>query len=230
MSELKKQMGEDWYNLMKDCIQSDYFKRLGRFLKDRRSSFDTRVFPDKEDIFRAFRECPLDTLKVVIISREPYPKVNQATGLALAYGGGGPIPVDMVNIHKEYENDIAGLDLLFDYSLKDWAKQGVLLLNTTLTIEEGKPNSHIKQWRKFTKHLFEKLSEEKVGIVYLCCGEQAYEYSKIFNKYKSNLVIKSPHPKNKEWLKSKPFTKINECLTEIAKGIDENPENYIIKW
>lgn len=235
MNKLRGQFGEGWYELLKDCLESEYFKKLGLFLNERRNTFNVNVFPPKDDIFKAFTLCPLEKTKVILIGMDPYPTKNHANGLAFAYTGDGPIPRSLANIFKEWENDIKnGLDLFFDYSLESWAKQGILLINTALTVEEGKPDSHTKQWRKFTNHLFERLAEEKVGLVYVCWGNHAKSFIPVFNKHKSNLVIQSAHPSplsaSKGFFGSKPFSKINECLTEIAVAKDIEPDDYIIKW
>lgn len=232
---LKERVGEGWYNLMKDCFDSPYFAKLGKFLTERRNAFNVNVFPEKENVFRAFKLCPLENLKVVIIGQDPYPTKGHANGLAFAYTGDGSIPRSLANIFKEWENDVkGGLDLYFNYSLEDWAKQGILLINTALTVEEGKAGSHTKQWRRFTEHLFERLAEEKVAIVYVCWGNHAKSFIPIFNKHKTNLVIQSAHPSplsaSRGFFNSKPFSKINKCLKEVAIAKDLNPEEYIIKW
>lgn len=158
----------------------------------------------------------------------PYPTRGHANGLAFAYSGEGGIPLSLVNILKELENDMyQGLKLYQDYGLTSWAKQGVLLINTALTVEEGKPGSHINQWKEFTNYLFKKLGEEKNNIVYICWGNHAKSFIPIFNKNGNNKVIESVHPSplsaNKGgWFGSKPFSKCNQILKELNK--DE------IKW
>ena len=170
----------------------------------------------------------------------PYHNPSQANGLAFAFKHDvdnlRPIPPSLRNIEKEWESDVMdGMGLYFDYSLEHWANQGVLLINTALTVEGGKPGSHTKQWRRFTKHLFERLAEEKVGIVYICWGSHAKSFIPIFNKHKTNFVITGTHPSplgaNKGgFFGTKPFSKTNEILREVAIGLGKNPDEYIIKW
>jgi len=230
---LADRMGDDWYELLSDYLESEEFTKLGQYLNNRRKSFNAKVFPEKQNIFRAFKLCPLDKLKVVIIGMDPYPTEGNANGLAFAYKGNGNIPKSLQNIHKELENDAyKGLNLTFDYTLESWAKQGILLINTALTVEEGKPGSHSNLWKNFTKNLFEKLAETKAGIVYVCWGNHAKRFIPIFKEY--NLVIQSVHPSplsaHRGFFGSKPFSKVNTCLKEIAISLNEDVANYLIKW
>jgi uracil-DNA glycosylase len=224
MSKIKSHIGDDWYELLKDCLDSDYFKRLGGFLNDRRSSFDINVYPDRENIFKAFRLCKLDNLKVVIIGNEPY-KNPSSTGILYAQNGLGPISKELGDLFYECETDAhRGLNLMFNYSLEDWAKQGVLLLSVPLT-SENSSNSHSKQWKRFITHLFEKLDETQVYIIYVCLTKESKEYIPIFNKQERNIILEINSVRN-----SKMFSKINKFLIEVANGLEVDPEQYKIKW
>jgi uracil-DNA glycosylase len=211
---------------MKGYLETKEFADLGKFLKSRRDAFNVDVYPEKEHIFRAFKECPLENLKAVIIGQDPYHTEGCATGLCFAYNGLGPLPPSLRNIHKEFEEDLMdGLDLLFDYSLKGWAKEGVLLINTALTVERGKPNVHSKQWKNFTNYLLTELGKEKKDIVYICWGGHAKKFIPLFED--GNHVITGTHPSplgaNKGgFFGTKPFSKTNEIL----KSIDKEPINW----
>lgn len=232
---LINQFGKGWYNLLHEYLESEEFVNLGRFLNKRRKMFNVEVYPNKENIFRAFKLCSIGKLKVVIIGQDPYPTRGNANGLAFAYVGDGNIPKSLQNIYKEFENDVKnGLDLDFDYTLESWAKQGILLINTALTVEKDNAGSHMELWNNFTVYLLKQLAKNHVGIVYVCWGKHAQKYIPIIDKYQTNLIIKSVHPSplsaHKGFFDSKPFSKINMCLTEIAKGYEIEPEKYIIEW
>jgi uracil-DNA glycosylase len=157
-SSLKSKFGEGWYNLLEDMLTSPYFNQLGHFLESRRKSFNVEVYPAKEDVFKAFNLTPLEEVKVIILANSPYYKSNIATGLAFGVGEYSSIPDSLRIILKNVENEIYnGLNLHYDITLESWAKQGVLLLNTALTIEKGKLNTHIVEWELFTKEVLTKL-------------------------------------------------------------------------
>ena len=113
---------------MEDYLKSDDFKDLGRFIKDRRSGFNTDVYPAQKDIFKAFKLCPLEDLKCVVVGYEPY-GLKCDNGLSFGYNGDGPLPRALISIHQSYEREIwKGLDLMFNYSLEDFSKKGILML------------------------------------------------------------------------------------------------------
>lgn len=225
-----------WYELLSEYLLSDEFKSLGTLINQRRNSFNVNVYPSKDDVFKAFRLCDYNKLKVVILSQDPYYTDGMANGLAFAVNNQlGKIPPSLKNIHKEVESDVYdGLQLDFDYSLESWAKQGVLLINTALTVEENNPGCHVKYWKNFINFLFTRLAEDKVGIVYICWGNHARKFIPIFNKHKTNFVLQSAHPSplsaHNGFFGSKPFSFTNDILSEVAKGIDEDPIKYRIKW
>lgn len=157
-SSLKSKFGEGWYFLLEEMLTSPYFNQLGHFLESRRKSFNVEVYPAKEDVFKAFKLTPLEDVKVVILANSPYYKSNVATGLAFGVNEYAKMSNSLSDIFKEIEDDIYnGLYLQYDITLEAWAKQGVLLLNSALTIEKNRPNSHIIQWETFTKEVLTKL-------------------------------------------------------------------------
>ena len=197
---IKEAIGEGWYNLMSEYLESDDFKKIGKFIQGRRAGFNMQVSPEQNDIFRAFKECPLDKTKCIVLGYEPYGK-SYDNGLAFGYNGDGPLPKALNNIHWMYENEIwEGLDLMFDYSLMDFSKKGILMLNISLTVDnEG---SHINTWKGFTMNLIRALAKSNPEIKYFFWDKRA-------------LVVKNliKTQDNKE-LSVKPFLEI-EALTDI---------------
>jgi uracil-DNA glycosylase len=232
MSKLIKHFGEEWYSLLKPMLESDYFNKLGKEVLG--SKFDSRtIYPPKEDIFKAFRLCPPSKTKVVILGQDPYHDKGSAVGLAFSNKPLSKPSPSVRNILKEVEQDVYdGLMVDYDPDLHRWAEQGVLLLNTALTVEEGKPGSHAKYWDRFTKFVLEALSKTEV-CVYLLWGAHAKGYIDNIDR-ESNFILTAAHPSpfsaNKGFFGCKHFSKCNEILTEMAKGLDIDPEDYKIKW
>ena len=142
-------ISESWDKVLSEYIKSDDFKELGKFIQSRRKAFNVRVYPKNADIFRAFKETPVDEVKAVIVGFEPA-KEYQSNGLAFGSNGDGHIPLGTCLMYKEYEDTIMrGLDLMFDYSMLPFAKKGVLMLNLALTVDNRQ--SHVKEWMAFTK-------------------------------------------------------------------------------
>ncbi len=178
---IRNQFGDEWYELLKDCLKSDYFNNLGIFLNERRGSFNVNVYPNKENIFKAFKSTPLDSVRCVIIGYEPYKK-DYANGLAFGYNGEGELPKSSRFIFTEYEHTIMrGLDLMYDYSLDSFSKKGILMLNLALTTESN--NSHIKHWQEFTKYLLKKLNQIKPDLLYVIMDKRAMVCKGLLPKY-----------------------------------------------
>lgn len=198
--------------------EKEYFKTLETFLEKEYS--EKTIFPPKDEIFNAFNLCPFENVKVVIIGQDPYHEINQAHGLAFSVKDGNKLPKSLMNIYKELYDDILVTRLTGE--LTDWAKQGVFLINTILTVEEGKANSHKnKGWEIFTTKVIEELNKDNSPKVFVLWGNQAYEYERII-KNSNHLIIKSAHPSPlsayRGFFGSKPFSRINEFL--ISKNID----------
>lgn len=220
-SSLKSKFGEGWYNLLEGMLTPSYFNQLGHFLESRRKSFNVEVYPAKEDVFKAFNLTPLEGVKVVILGQDPYYSYQgQATGLAFGVPDYANIPPSLKNILKEAEDDwYNGLNLHYDPTLESWAKQGVLLLNTALTVEKNKPGAHTKEWQQFTKTVLEKL-QTKDNIIYVLWGNHAIGFKKFITN-PTSFIIESAHPSPlsayRGFLGSKPFSKINNQLLLINK-------------
>jgi len=228
---LKEQFGEEWYEALLPIIKSKYFVSLGKELK-KKNKFDTRIiYPEAENIFRAFRMCPPDKLKVVILGQDPYHD-GSATGLAFSNTNLLHISPSLRNILKEIENDMYdSLKIDQDPDLTRWAEQGVLLLNTALTVKKSAPGSHSELWKPFTEFVIKTLSEKVPAVVYLLWGAHAKSYVPLIDK-RCNFILTSAHPSpfsfHKGFSGNKHFSKTNEILKEVGKSLDK--ENYEIKW
>jgi len=229
MSGLKEQFGE-WYEVLLPIIQTQYFTELGKKVKIKGFSTKT-IYPEPENIFRAFRACPISKLKVVILGQDPYHD-GSATGLAFSNRDLLRISPSLRNILKEVESDCYnGLKIDQDPDLSRWAEQGVLLLNTALTVEKGNPGAHAKLWAPFTKCVLEAISKECPAIVYLLWGAHAKGYLEHISR-ETNFILASPHPSpfsaDKGFFGNKHFSKTNEILKEV--GISLEVDNYEIEW
>lgn len=206
--------------------KQSYYSKLEEFVNAQYAS--KTVFPPRNRVFHCFNFKDYDDIKVVIIGQDPYHEVNQANGLAFSVSRGVRIPPSLVNIYKEAHDDV-GIDIPRHGDLSSWAKQGVLLLNTVLTVEESKANSHKgKGWEIFTDHIIQKLNEREKPLVFILWGRQAIDKEKMIDTSK-HYIIKSVHPSplsaNRGFFGSKPFSKTNNFL--ISQGIE--PINWRIK-
>lgn len=215
-SEWMQIMGVEWYNELKDTIHSPYFIRIGREIAKLRR--EKEVYPSREDLFRAFRMTPYNhLLKAVLLSQDPYPN-NTAYGVAFGIKyGTTKIPPSLRRIKDEVISDIYPDEpyKYFDYTLQKWANQGILLLNTALTVEAGNPGSHIELWKEFTEKVFEILNK-KNDLIYLCMGKFAENMvnTHITNLSCAKIIVGHPSPLNLSvpFIGSKPFSKVNAEL------------------
>lgn len=181
---------KSWYDLLKDEFSSEYFKNLQEFLKN---EYQIReIYPSEEKIFNALNHVPYDQVKVVIIGQDPYHEPRQAQGLSFSVPDDVEIPPSLVNIMKEIENDL-NIHCQRSGNLERWAKQGVLLLNTVLTVRRGIANSHKdKGWEILTRKIIELLGKREKPIVFMLWGSYAQSYSDLIGK--QHLILKAPHP------------------------------------
>jgi uracil-DNA glycosylase len=180
-----------WKNRLSDEFSQPYFEDLIRFVKEEYQS--QTVYPPGKEIFHAFDCCEFDRVKVVIIGQDPYHGQSQANGLCFSVRTGVRMPPSIVNIFKEIKNDL-GKPIPSSGDLERWARQGVLLLNATLTVRASSPGSHQnKGWEKFTDAVIRKVSNEREHIVFLLWGAYAQRKGEIIDRNK-NLVLMSPHP------------------------------------
>lgn len=207
-----------WDEILKPIKESDYFKKLWQNVNHEYAS--SKCFPPKDQIFRALELTPFDEVKVVIIGQDPYHNDNQANGLCFSVTEGVKAPPSLKNIFTELKNDL-NIDRS-NTELDDWAKQGVLLLNATLTVKAHEPNSHKDLgWEKFTNFIIEKISEEKEDVVFVLWGAFAQKKAGLINPAK-HFILKSAHPSpfsvHRGFYGSKVFSKINDCLTSKQKS------------
>ena len=205
---------ESWGKLLTTEFDSEYFKNLISFVKEDYSK--TTCYPMGSQIFNAFDSCPVNNLKVVIIGQDPYHGMGQAQGLSFSVPKNIKHPPSLINIFKEIENDL-GNPYPKSGNLERWAKQGILLLNATLTVREGEAGSHQKKgWETFTNAIIKKLSEEKEGLIFLLWGGFAKQKAKYINAQK-HLILISGHPSPLSanrgfWFGNKHFSKSNAYL------------------
>ena len=206
---------QSWFDLLKDEFEKDYFKNLQKFLDEEYSKFT--VYPKVENIFNALNLVKFENVKVVILGQDPYHEPGQAHGLAFSVES-GQLPPSLQNIFKEIKNDL-NLDMsTTNGNLTSWAKQGVLLLNTVLTVRRGQANSHKdKGWEILTGKIIESLNNSKTPIVFLLWGAQAKKIGeKITNK--KHLVLSAVHPSPLSayngFFGCKHFSKANQFLSQ----------------
>ena len=182
-----------WSNILSAEKQKPYFKQILAFLDNERNQGKT-VFPAKEDIFNAFEYTGFEDIKVVILGQDPYHNVGQAHGLAFSVNLGVAIPPSLRNMYKELEASVEGFQISSHGDLTSWAKQGVFLLNTTLTVEAHKANSHKDiGWETFTDSIIQKISENKESVVFMLWGAHARKKKSLIDGSK-HLILESSHP------------------------------------
>ena len=215
---------ESWKKILESEFQKDYFKKLTEFVKNEYRTY--QCFPMGRDIFAAFDHCPLDNLKVVIIGQDPYHGIGQANGLCFSVNNGISHPPSLINIFRELFTDI-NKPIPISGDLSSWAKQGVLLLNATLTVRAHQAGSHQKQgWEEFTDAIIQKISDQKEQIVFLLWGGFAKKKGINIDSSK-HFILTSGHPSPLSanrgfWFGNKHFSQTNNFLNSIGKST--------IKW
>ena len=207
-------IGNDWDEVLKEEYKKDYFLKI----KDKvRSEYKNKtIFPPANRVFYAFRETSYKDTRVVILGQDPYHGVGEANGLCFSVNVGIKMPPSLMNIYKELYDDLGIKRTTTD--LSDWAKSGVLLLNSVLTVEKDKPASHkFIGWEEFTDSVIKKLNEKKEPVVFILWGNFAKSKAKYITNPK-HLVITSAHPSpfsaNYGFFGSRPFSKTNIFLKE----------------
>lgn len=213
-------IADSWRQRLQHEFEKPYFQELTQFVKSEYQS--QTVYPPGPEIFRAFDCCSFEDLKVVILGQDPYHGEGQANGLCFSVRDGVRMPPSLQNIFKEIHTDL-GKPVPSNGSLERWAKQGILLLNATLTVRASSPGSHQqKGWELFTDEVIKIISEEKENVVFILWGAYAQKKGEVINKNK-HMIIKSAHPSpfsaHNGFLGSKPFSKTNEYLR--SKGLQE---------
>jgi uracil-DNA glycosylase len=209
----------DWAEVLDEEFEKPYYKELREFLKHAYAS--ERVYPPMEDIYNALRVTPYASTKVVILGQDPYHGPGQAHGLSFSVRPGVQPPPSLLNIFKEMESDI-GCVRPNHGCLLGWAEQGVLLLNTTLTVAQGRPKSHAGHgWETLTDAIIAKLSARQTPMVFILWGAHAQSKVALIDTHRHH-IIKSPHPSplsaSRGFFGSRPFSRANAYL--IQDGLD----------
>lgn len=204
-----------WKEVLQSEFAKPYFKELTEFVRKEYQS--GAVYPAPKEIFRTFELTPFDAVRVVILGQDPYHGAGQANGLSFAVNDGVTLPPSLRNIYKELESDMGVPVTNHSGDLTRWGKQGVLLLNATLTVRASTPGSHQNRgWEPFTDAVIRALSEKREGIVFILWGNYARKKGAHIDRTK-HLVLESPHPSpfsaHDGFFGSKPFSKTNAYLT-----------------
>lgn len=217
------ELNKDWSEALKGEMNKSYFQQLISFLD---MAYETSVvFPPKKMVFNALNNCELAHVKVVVLGQDPYHGFGQANGLSFSVNDGVKFPPSLKNIFKMLENDV-GEPMAISGNLERWAKQGVLLLNTTLTVEEGQAASHQgKGWETFTDVIIRLISSQLNGVVFMLWGAHAQKKQRLIDN-KKHLILQAVHPSPlsayRGFLTCKHFSQTNTFLKNKGK-----PE---IKW
>lgn len=204
----------EWSDILATEKQADYFNSALNYVAQQRQAGVT-VYPEPTDVFNAFKLTPFDQTRVVLVGQDPYHGPDQAHGLCFSVKPGVALPPSLKNIFKELHTDL-GVPVPLDGNLDKWAKEGVLLLNSFLTVEQSKPQSHQNiGWEIFTDKVISLLSETKEHLVYILWGAHAQKKAALINTEKHS-IIKSVHPSplsaHRGFFGSHPFSKTNELL------------------
>jgi len=209
---------QSWKDALAGEFEKDYFAQLVRFLHSEKAAGKT-IYPPGKLIFRAFELTPVDKVKVVILGQDPYHGYGQAMGLSFSVPDGVKTPPSLVNIFKEIESDL-GIRMSGSPNLEPWARQGVLLLNAMLTVQEGLAGSHSRiGWQQFTDAVISYLSENCEGIVFLLWGNFAREKKALIDTSR-HFVLEAAHPSplaGGKFFGCRHFSKTNQILVEQGK-------------
>ncbi|MBC3616738.1 uracil-DNA glycosylase [Vibrio metschnikovii] len=217
-----------WHEVIGHEKQQSYFKNTLAFVEQERRSGKV-IYPPATEVFNAFRLTEFHDVKVVILGQDPYHGPNQAHGLCFSVLPQVKTPPSLVNIYKELAQDIRGFSIPNHGYLKSWADQGVLLLNTVLTVEQGKAHSHANSgWETFTDRVIEALNQHGQGIVFLLWGAHAQKKGKMIDRQRHH-VLEAPHPSplsaHRGFLGCKHFSMTNQLLEQQGKqAIDWQPK------
>lgn len=220
---MKRFIDNDWWPVLEPEFKKPYYQKLRRFLVEEYSNH--QIHPAMNHIFQAFEWTPFSKTKVVILGQDPYHGAHQAIGTSFAVEPGVKIPPSLRNIYKELNNDLGIKPVNHGY-LKSWADQGVLLLNSVLTVRDGIAFSHRNEgWEKLTDYAINQLSKRQEPVVFILWGNAARKKINLIDT-KTNIVIESAHPSplsaNRGFFGSRPFSKTNAAL----EAMGEKPINW----
>lgn len=216
-----------WHDVIGLEKEQEYFQQTLKFVEAERAAGKV-IFPPAKDVFNAFRFTEFEDVKVVILGQDPYHGPNQAHGLCFSVLPGVKTPPSLVNMYKELAQDIDGFQIPNHGHLKSWADQGVLLLNTVLTVEQGKAHSHAKTgWETFTDRVIDALNQHRQGVIFLLWGSHAQKKGQMIDRSKHH-VLMAPHPSplsaHRGFLGCKHFSQTNQILKQLGQmPIDWQP-------
>lgn len=222
---LEKYIPEKWHPFLKDEVKKDYFKKLDLFIENEYEH--KTIFPKVENIFNALALVAPEDVHVIFLGQDPYHEPGQAHGLSFSVQDGIALPKSLINIYKELEDDL-GIKSSTSGNLEAWAKQGVLMLNSVLTVENHLANSHKNQgWEIFTAKILEIVLQQSQPKVFILWGRQAQDtFYSVYKQEENLLILKSAHPSPlsayRGFFGSKPFSKTNRYLI--------NHDIYPINW
>lgn len=213
---------QTWESFLEQQMQLDYLKDTIDFIEQQRAAGKV-IYPKSCDVFAAFEHTPLETIKVVILGQDPYHGPNQANGLSFSVSKDVKIPPSLLNIFKELENEYEDFIRPKHGNLSSWAQQGVLLLNTVLTVEQGHAHSHKKlAWEEFTDEVIRTIDCERDGIIFLLWGAHAQKKGKFIDRQK-HFVLQAAHPSplsaHRGFFGCDHFTEANDLLLKQGKSI-----------
>ncbi len=218
---MKNSIEISWRKALSEFMESSDFEKVEQFVEEEYFRFPQSTFPAKENLFKAFESCSFDSLNVVILGQDPYPTAGHAHGLCFSCNASvQPLPKSIQNIFKELESDL-GVSAPISGDLSNWSRQGVLLLNSILTVHEGLPLSHAnKGWEQFTDAVIETINHNKKGIVFVLWGKPAQLKGSQIDASR-HTVLYAPHPSPlsayRGFFGSKPFSTINSLLIKQGK-------------
>ncbi|KAJ7529907.1 hypothetical protein O6H91_15G070700 [Diphasiastrum complanatum] len=210
---------QSWLNVLQEEFQKPYMEKLCQFVM-KEANGNVPIYPPPAQVFHAFNSCPLDKVKVVIIGQDPYHGPGQAMGLCFSVPKGVKIPSSLLNIYKEIQQDV-GCKIPSHGNLEKWVHQGVLLLNTVLTVREHQANAHAKKgWEPFTDAAIRLVSQQRSGIVFLLWGNAAQEKVRLVNS-NGHYILKAAHPSglsaHKGFFNCRHFSQTNELLKRSGR-------------
>ena len=217
--------GESWAEVLSKNLDEKIFEEIGAFVKSERDK--TIVYPSQENIFRAFRMTPYDKVKVVLLGMDPYPNENQATGLSFAVPQGNTLPPSLRLIRQELERSYDTLLLDFDTTFEKWADQGVLMLNSALTVRAKESGSHMRQWEPFTASVISCINR-KPNVRWILLGNNAQSFAPMIDV--DHFIFKAPHPMAEVYRPGCGFIGSNIFLNVNAslEALDEKPIEWLI--
>ena len=236
MSILDLKINESWQKIMAEEFNKPYYLALSKFLDDEVKNGEV-VLPSAQKLFSAFNMTPFEKVKVIILGQDPYHNIGQAEGLSFSVSAGQKLPPSLKNIFKELKADLE-IPMPDSGSLEKWAKQGVLLLNSILSVRAHQPGSHRqKGWELFTDEIIKQLSLRRAGLVFLLWGKYAQDKEKLIDSKKHHILLSahpSPFSAYKGFLGCKHFSQTNEILnlqnkTPINWDTQENIDNLLVE-